>query len=61
MLFAGNDWAEDHHDVEVVDESGRCLVRRRFPEGIAGMAELHAAIAGHLPVDAEASEVVVRY
>jgi transposase len=59
MLFVGNDWAEAHHDVEVVDESGRCLVRRRFAEGIAGMAELHAAIADHLPVDAEASEVVV--
>ena len=23
MLFVGNDWAEDHHDVEVVDEQGR--------------------------------------
>jgi transposase len=59
MLFVGNDWAEAHHDVEVVDESGRCLVRRRFVEGIAGMAELHAMIADHLPVDAEASEVVI--
>ena len=59
MLFVGNDWAEAHHDVEVVDESGRCLVRRRFPEGIVGMADLHAVIADHLSVDAEASEVVV--
>jgi Transposase len=59
VLFVGNDWAEDHHDVEVVDESGRCLVRRRFSEGIVGMAELHAVIADHLPIDAEASEVVV--
>lgn len=59
MLFVGNDWAETHHDVEVVDESGRCLVRRRFPEGIAGMAELHAVIADQLPSDAEASEVVI--
>ena len=59
MLFVGNDWAEAYHDVEVVDESGRCLVRRRCPEGIVGMAELHAVIADNLPVDAEASEVVV--
>ena len=21
MLFVGDDWAEDHHDVEVVDEA----------------------------------------
>jgi transposase len=59
VLFVGNDWAEDHHDVEVVDELGHCLVRRRFSEGIAGMAELHAVIADHLPSDAEASEVIV--
>jgi transposase len=59
MLFVGNDWSEAHHDVEVVDESGRCLVRRRFPEGIGGMAALHAVIAEHLPVDAEESEVVI--
>jgi transposase len=59
VLFVGDDWAEAHHDVEVVDESGHCLVRRRFSEGIVGMAGLHAVIADHLPVDAEASEVIV--
>jgi transposase len=59
MLFVGNDWAEDHHDVEIVDEAGCRLVHRRFPEGIAGMAELHAVIADHLGEDAEASDVVV--
>lgn len=59
VLFVGNDWAEDHHDVEVVDESGRRLARRRFPEGVAGMAALHALIADHLPDEAEPDEVVV--
>lgn len=23
MFFASDDWAEDHHDVELVDEQGR--------------------------------------
>ena len=23
MLFVGDDWAEDHHDVELVDDDGR--------------------------------------
>jgi hypothetical protein len=23
MLFVGDDWAEDHHDIEIVDERGR--------------------------------------
>jgi transposase len=49
MLFVGDDWAEDHHDVEIVDEQGRRLVRRRLPEGLAGMSQLHAMIASQLP------------
>src|ERR687893_70863 len=59
VLFGGNDWAEDHHDVEVVDDSGRRLIRRRVPEGIEGMTALHAVIADHLPEYGEASDVVV--
>ena len=23
MLFVGDDWAEEHHDVEIVDDGGR--------------------------------------
>ena len=43
-LFVGDDWAEDHHDVEVMDEAGKVLARRRLPEGVAGMARLHELI-----------------
>ena len=49
MLFVGDDWAEDHHDVEIVAGDGRRLARRRLPEGLAGMSQLHALIAGCLP------------
>jgi hypothetical protein len=38
VLFVGNDWAEDHHDVEIVDEQGRRLARRRLPEGWPGLS-----------------------
>jgi hypothetical protein len=31
MLFVGDDWAEDHHDVELVDEAGTVLARQRLP------------------------------
>ncbi len=51
MIFVGDDWAEAHHDVELVDETGRTLVRRRLPEGVAGLAGLHALIADHLDPD----------
>jgi transposase len=43
-LFVGDDWAEDHHDVEVMDGTGRRLAKARLPEGVAGMARLHAMI-----------------
>ena len=49
MLFVGDDWAEDHHDVELVDEGGRRLARARLPEGLEGLSRLHALIAEHLP------------
>ncbi|HEV7212396.1 MAG TPA: IS110 family transposase [Blastococcus sp.] len=48
MLFVGDDWAEDHHDIEVQDDEGRRLARARLPEGIAGLTRLHELIAEHL-------------
>jgi hypothetical protein len=47
-LFVGDDWAEEHHDVELMDPAGRRLARARLPEGVAGMARLHAMIAAQL-------------
>ncbi|MGH3125371.1 MAG: IS110 family transposase, partial [Streptosporangiaceae bacterium] len=58
-LFVGDDWAEDHHDVEVMDAAGRVLAKRRLPEGVAGMARLHELIGQHLGEDADDAEVVV--
>jgi len=45
MLFVGTDWAADHHDVEIVNEQGRRLARRRLPEGLDGITRLHAFVA----------------
>jgi transposase len=58
LLFVGDDWAEDNHDVEVQNENGRVLGRAKLPEGIAGIARLHAMIGEHLGED-DAAEVVV--
>ena len=57
-LFVGDDWAEDHHDIEVMDEAGKVLAKRRLPEGVAGMTQLHALIGRFLPEDADDAEVV---
>ena len=59
MLFVGDDWAEDHHDVEIQDEMGRKLAARRLPEGAAGIAQLHELIAAHLDADSDPGQVVV--
>ena len=58
-LFLGDDWAEDHHDVEVMDGSGRRLVKARLPEGVAGMARLHAIVGELVGDDDDQVEVLV--
>ncbi len=59
MLFVGDDWSEEHHDVEIQDEAGRQLGRARLAEGIEGASRLHALIAEHLEVDDAADTVVI--
>lgn len=59
MLFVGDDWAEDHHDVEIQDETGRRLAKARLPEGIAGIARLHELIGRFLPEDAGPDQVKI--
>jgi Transposase/Transposase IS116/IS110/IS902 family len=48
-LLVGDDWAQDHHDVGVMDEAGRVLARKRLPEGVAGIGQLHELISRFLP------------
>ncbi|WP_028924500.1 IS110 family transposase [Pseudonocardia acaciae] len=59
MLFVGDDWAEDHHDVELQDATGRRVARARLPEGIAGVARLHELIGEHLAEDGEPEQVAL--
>ena len=46
----GDDWAQDHHDIEVMDEAGTVLARRRLPEGVVGIGQLHELIGRFVPV-----------
>jgi len=59
LLFVGNDGAETHHDVELMDTAGRRLAKFRLPEGVRGIARLHAMIGEQLGEDADTAEVVV--
>jgi transposase len=51
MLFVGDDWAEGHHDIEIVDDDGKVLVRRRLPEGLEGVTRLYSLVAAQMPDD----------
>ena len=46
-VFCGIDWAEDHHDITLVDRDGQLLARRRISDDAAGLAELLALLAEH--------------
>jgi hypothetical protein len=48
-LFVGVDWAEEHHDVCVMDSSGRVQAKGRVGNDLAGIAKIHDLIAGAVP------------
>lgn len=47
-VFVGHDWAEDHHDVFIEDDTGRKIGGGRLSEGIDGIARFHEMVAGHV-------------
>jgi transposase len=47
LIFIGDDWAEDHHDIHVMDADGARLAVRRLPEGLAGIRGFHELVAAH--------------
>jgi transposase len=59
VLFVGDDWAQDHHGVEVQDRTGRRLGKARLPEGVVGIARLHELIAGFAGEDVAPEQVMI--
>jgi transposase len=57
VLFVGDDWSEDRHDIELQDEAGQRLSKARLPEGVGGIAGLHAMIAEHVEENTEPDQV----
>jgi transposase len=43
-IFVGVDWAETHHDVCVMDESGKKLGKLRVRDGIEGVRQFHELV-----------------
>jgi transposase len=46
-IFCGIDWAEDHHDIALVDQDGQILARQRITDDAAGLARLLELLTGH--------------
>ena len=46
-VFCGIDWAEDHHDIAVVNRDGALVSRLRVSDDAAGLARLLELLAGH--------------
>lgn len=53
QVFLGLDWAEDHHDLCVLDDQGRVLASRRIVDGLPGVQTLHAVVGDHASDPAE--------
>lgn len=59
MFFVGVDWAEEHHDVCVMDPAGGVLAKGRVTNDLAGIAKLHDLIAGAASDDVDDEPEVV--
>lgn len=49
MIYVGIDWAENQHDVCILDRDGQLLDGLRVEEGIEGVGRLHTAVAEYAP------------
>ncbi|MEU6996677.1 IS110 family transposase [Streptomyces sp. NPDC046465] len=46
-IFCGVDWAEDHHDIALVDATGKQLAKQRITDDASGFAQLTALLSEH--------------
>jgi transposase len=46
-MFCGIDWAENHHDIAVVDDHGRLVVKRRISNDVVGLRLLLELLTEH--------------
>lgn len=56
LVFVGIDWAENHHDVCIIDQEGAILAKGRVADGVEGISKLHELVADYVE---EAEEAIV--
>jgi len=58
MWYVGLDWADTHHDVEVLDEAGKRVGVRRFAHNHQGLNELKQFLLGIAPSPEELACII---
>jgi len=56
MIFVGDDWAEAHHDVCLMSDTGEVVGYSKLDEGVEGIGRFHELVAEHV---SDPSQVVV--
>jgi transposase len=59
QLWCGIDWAENHHDVSVVDDTGTQRVRMRIDDTASGFSQLMRMLAEQQQPDAEPITIAI--
>jgi transposase len=58
MWYVGLDWADTHHDVEVMDEAGKRVATRRFAHSHQGLNDMKAFLLSITPLPEELACIV---
>src|SRR5437868_197767 len=58
MFYAGIDWADDHHDVVVIDEASKSRGALRVDHSVTGLAQLNSFLKGITPDVAQMACIV---
>lgn len=58
-VFCGIDWASDHHDIAMVDDTGALLARARIDDTAEGLAQLLQVLADHGDTAEEPTPVAI--
>lgn len=56
LVFVGVDWAEEHHDICVLRDSGEVIAERRIQDSLEGLNQLEELLAAHAD---DPSDVVI--
>jgi transposase len=58
-VYCGIDWADDHHDVALVSDTGQVLARHRISDDAAGLEQLLRLLAEHGDQESAPVEVAI--